>query len=122
MSYPYPKQRTTKTATIAQGASLSDAVDTGGLTILSILMPATWDAAVLTFQGSLDGVTYGNVYDESGNEYTVQAAASRAIGIDAASPLLGFRYIKVRSGTAASAVNQTTGDGPRAISLAVRPL
>jgi len=65
MSYPYPKQRTTKTATIAQGASLSDAVDTGGLTILSILMPATWDAAVLTFQGSLDGVTYGNVYDES---------------------------------------------------------
>lgn len=101
MAWPYGSAN----ATIANGASLSDAVDLGGKLLGGILMPAAWTAANLTFQASADGVTYGNVYDAVGDEYTVTAAASRFIALDP-SMFSGAQYVKVRSGTAGSPVNQ----------------
>lgn len=93
------------TVTIANGASLSGAVDLGTSRLARIVMPASWTTANLTFQTSYDGTTYSNLYDSVGNEYTVTAAASRSILVDL-KDFIAVRYLKVRSGTSGSAVNQ----------------
>lgn len=97
-----------KTVTIANGASLSSEVDLGGYALTAIQMPTAWTAASLTFQAATaSGGTFQDVYDDLGNEITVQAAASRCIGIDAvAGALAPLRFIKIRSGTSATPVNQ----------------
>lgn len=95
----------TATATIANGASLSGAVDGRGQALVGIAMPSGWTAANLTLQASADGATYNNVYDAAGTEYTITAAASRFIQVPVTSTQ-GFRSIKVRSGTSGSAVTQ----------------
>ncbi len=105
-------------ATIANGESLSAAIDVSGKTLLRINMPATWTTANLTFQFSADNSTYRNLYKDDGTEYTVTAAASRAIVLDA-SAFLGVSYIKVRSGTSGAAVNQ---GGARTIDLVTRKI
>jgi hypothetical protein len=109
---------TTATATIANGASLSGSVDISGKGILRINMPASWTAAVLTFQTSMDNSTFNDLYTAAGTEYTVQAAASRSIILPPAD-FAGVKYIKVRSGTSGSAVNQGAS---RDLALVVRPL
>lgn len=93
--------------TIASGQSLSGDVHLHQQRLFGILMPAAWDVAALTFQASIDATNFFDVYDDSGNVLTMQAAANRFIVI--ASPLayLGIQRIKVRSGTPSVAVNQT---------------
>ena len=104
-------------AEIAQDTSLSAAVDLLDRTLTAIQMPATWDAADLTFQAAEDlNGTYQNVYDDNDAEMTIQAAAARYIVIQPPK-LAGLRFIKIRSGTSGSAVNQTTGSDPRLIIL-----
>lgn len=105
------------TATIANGASLSGAVPLGNGGLTRIAMPAAWTAANLTFQTSYDGVTFANLYNHEGTEYTVQAAASREILLPLAD-FLGVRFIKIRSGTSAAAVAQ---GAERSLKLVVQP-
>jgi len=93
------------TATIAQSASLSNAVLITGRLPTRIDMPAAWTAANLTFQVSTDGLTYNNLYGDAGTEYTVTAAAARAIVLDPVD-FAGVNYLKIRSGTAATPVAQ----------------
>ena len=95
-----------ETATISTGTSLSPAVNLGGLRVFGLSMPAAWTTASMTFQTSYDnGVSWQNMYDVNGNEVSVTVAASRNIAID---PVLfsAVPMIKLRSGTAASPVNQ----------------
>lgn len=106
----------TKTAVIASGASLSGAVDLGGRKLVAIVMPGTWDAAGLTFQASPDGTNFFNVYDGA-TERGLTAAASYYSALNIAD-WVGIRWIKVRSGTAGSAVNQTA---ERTLTLVVQP-
>ena len=106
----------TTTATIDNGASLSGVVDLGGRKLVAIVMPASWTAASLTFQASPDNVTYYNVYDGS-TERTLAVAASYYSAL-AIGDWVGFRYLKIRSGTAASAVNQ---GGARVLTLVIQP-
>ncbi len=94
----------TPTVTIAAGESLSGATYIGHQMWVALQMPAAWDTAVITFQASSDGVTYGDVFDFEGNEVTLTTAASRYVTIDEAK--IG-PWIKLRSGTTGSAVNQT---------------
>ena len=98
----------TGTVTIANGASLSGALDLHGCHVVAIAMSAAWTAAALTFQGSADGTTYYNVYDDAGNELSLTTAALRYVVFDndTKDNLSGIRWIKVRSGTAATAANQ----------------
>lgn len=103
-------------ANIANGASLSAAVNIGEKVAIGILMPAAWDAANMTFQGSVDGASFSNVYDSSGNELTVTAAASRYIYLDP-TVFVGLNQIKVRSGTNATPVVQTAA---RALTIVTR--
>lgn len=105
-----------QSAAIALNASLSGAVAIGEKVAIGILMPAAWDAANLTFQGSVDGAAFSNVYDSSGNELTVTAAASRYICLDP-TVFVGLNQIKVRSGTNGTPVNQTAA---RALTIVTR--
>lgn len=106
-------------AGIANGASLSGAIDLGDQRLHRVAMPAAWTAAGLTFQASADGVTFNDLYNEAG-EYALTStvvAASRSIVVDQAI-FYGIRYLKVRSGTAAAAVNQ---GGARTLTLVTVP-
>jgi hypothetical protein len=92
-------------ATIANGASLSGAIDLGQSRAARIVMPAAWTAADLTVQTSYDGVTYNNLYNSDGTEYTIKAAASRSILLSLVD-FIGIRFLKLRSGTSGTPVNQ----------------
>jgi hypothetical protein len=92
-------------AVIANGASLSGAVALGAGAPVAIATPAAWTAANLTFQGSVDGTTFLNLYDDAGTEVTVTAAVDRYIALSA-SLFAGCRFLKIRSGTAGTPVNQ----------------
>ena len=104
----YTNEKTVPFA-IASGQSLSDPLDSQGLELLGILMPASWTAANLTFQGSPDGQSYADVYDRAGTEYTATAAASRLILLLPRDDLVPLRFLKVRSGTAGVPVAQAGG-------------
>ena len=96
------------TATILDTASLSDAVELDGFSILRIAMPAAWDAADLTFQISDDaGTTFRNVYWDWGAELVVDAAAARTIEMSPFVQLSHIDQIMVRSGIAGAPVVQT---------------
>lgn len=107
-----------ETATIANGASLSAAVNIAHMDLFAIEMPAAWTAASLTFQGSYDGTTYSDLYDDAGNEVTFTVDASRYVLIRTPAQFFGLKKLKVRSGTTGSAVNQGAA---RSINLIVCP-
>lgn len=103
-------------AKIASGTSLSAEADIGSKLLVGVVMPATWDAASVTFQVSLDGgQTFLDLHNVTA-EVSLVAAASQFIALDPAA-YRGVNAIKVRSGTSASAVNQTAD---RIVGLAVR--
>ncbi len=100
-------QIATATATIASGTSLSSATDLGTGRLVGIIIPAAWTTAAITFQGSADGVTYFDLYDDA-IERTIASGsvvASRFIALPIADWLM-VRAVKIRSGSAASPVNQ----------------
>lgn len=97
-----------QTVTIASGASLSTAAHIGGRTVVGIQMPASgWDSAGITFQASADGVTYVNMYTTAAEvSFITTVDADRWIMFQP-TQLIAGPYIKIRSGTAATPVNQT---------------
>lgn len=105
-------------AVIANGDSLSGAVDVGDGGMVALQMPSSWTTANLTFQASIDNSTFNNVYDGSGTELEITAAASRYIVLPPTT-FAGMRWVKIRSGTSGSAVAQ---GGARTIKIAVRKL
>lgn len=90
---------------IANGASLSGGLNLNGRVLCGIYMPAPWTAAGLTFAAcdTLAG-TYVPIQTATA-EYAATAAASQFIALD---PVVfyGVKFVKVRSGTLAAAVNQ----------------
>ncbi len=102
-----PNMNKTYTVTIANGASLSDSsgLFEGAYRLVGYMLDSAWDTNAISFQGSADGSTFANVYDEA-SEYSqagVTASSYHSVKVDAFLPL---RALKVRSGTAAAAVNQ----------------
>jgi hypothetical protein len=67
------------TATIASSSSLSDVLDLFGTTLSGFVMPASWTSANITFQASVDGTNFFDLYDQFGVEVTHVVAASRFI-------------------------------------------
>lgn len=104
---------------IASGATgLSAAVNLKGRTPVAIQMPADWVDADLTFQASLDGgTTYYNLYDEDGTEVTVKADDDRVIALSTLANFWHGGWIKIRSGTSGTPVDQTSS---RTLILATR--
>lgn len=92
-----------RNALIESGESLSAPVDVG------VGIPAGWaaGATAITFQASHDGVTWQDLYNDTGTEVSATAAASRNVSLSSiALDLAPWRFIKIRSGTSASAVTQ----------------
>lgn len=118
-------------ATIANGASLSDAVKIGDsevndgsrapadFRLFGIVMPSAWTAASLTFQVSADGTTYQDLYfNGSAVEIAIAggAVASGSLTIDPAI-FSCWPYVKVRSGKSGTPVNQAAA---RTVQLVLR--
>lgn len=110
-------QISTQTASIANGQSLTDVIDLGELRLAGILIPASWDASVLTFASSPDDTTYGKVTFE-GTEYATSSLSGGEYVVLDLAKFLGIRYLKIRAGTAVSPVNQT---GTRSLVLVLVP-
>lgn len=109
---------TTTTVTIANNQSLSPTVDLSGWTLVGIGMPATWTTAGLTLQASTNNSTWKDVYDATGTEVTIQADASQFILLNPQN-YFGLRYLKIRSGTSGTPVNQGAA---RTITLILRAI
>lgn len=107
------------TATIANGASISNEIDLGDKVFAGLIMPAEWTAAVITFLVAAEsGGTFYSLYNDAGTEISLTVAAGTAVGIaDVALALAPWRYIKLRSGTAASPVAQ---GADRAIAIVLK--
>jgi len=102
------------TATIADAATESGAVDLSGTTLVGVAFPAEFDGTAVTVKAaSTSGGTYVNVYDNNGLQLSLTAAASRVITIDPVKTA-GLQYIKLVAGTA-----QT---GATVLTLITRPV
>lgn len=102
----YGPARLTRTAVIANGATVSNAIDCSYGALVAIQSPATFDAVNISFQGSVDGgTTYCPIYYSDGTLYSVTVgalSAATAFAIDY-TKLIGFQYIKlVASGAVAA--------------------
>lgn len=105
---------------ITSGTALSSVGLVSWEQLVGILMPAGWDAADITFQNSLDGTTFGDVFTVSG-EYKIpsaQVAVGRTLILSPldTNPLF---QIKVRSGITSAPVNQTAD---RIITLLIKAI
>lgn len=107
------------TTTIPINASISGDVDLGLMRLSRIVIPAGWTPANITLQTSYDGMDWSStgLYDSSGSEYTITAAAARSIIVPLAD-MLSVRYLRIRSGSAAMPVPQTAA---RALVLVLVP-
>lgn len=98
-------------ATIASGASLSGAIALGNAGLLYLEMPAAWTAADLSFQVSSDGTNFFDYFYPSGGgggtevEYVIGVSASRAYTLTLLD-FAGVKFVKLRSGTTGTPVNQ----------------
>lgn len=103
-----PANRTTVTVTVAGGATLSGPSPAlAGRAVTGVLTPASWTTAGISFQVSVDGLTFYPLLDPGGAEVTAAAVpASRAVSVDP-SLFLGWGYLRVRSGTDAAPAAQT---------------
>lgn len=103
---------------IPAGQSLTNTLLTNGLVICRLYMPLNWNTADLTIQVASTAVptTWYNLWDYSGAEFTISAAAGLAITIPPAL-FLTDSLIRFRSGTSGTPVNQ---DGARTIKVFYR--
>jgi len=95
-------------AVIANGASISGAIDTRLRQLVGLQMPAAWSTASLTFDGSFDGTTYVPIHHGAG-AYTINAAAGAAASLGVSLDPEAFApwpYVKIRSGVIGTYVNQ----------------
>lgn len=106
----------TGTVTILAGTSISSSIDCRNLGVLiGISFPAVWTVARCSFQASLDNSTFVNVMDSSANEVLVRGSGNAGLWVslsssgaaaDSPSGMLGAPYLKVRSGSTATPINQ----------------
>lgn len=108
-------------AVIANGESQSNVVDLEMYVLCGIHMPAGWTAAAITFLAGHEnedgGTDYLPIYDTTGSEVSVTTAAGRHVVI-APSVFAGVRWLKLRSGTSGTPVNQ---GADRTLHLVARP-
>ncbi len=101
-------QRFIVNATIPSGASVSNALDCNNRAITGFIAPAGWTTAALTIEASVNGTEWvTELFDSTSNPAGSFAAitASAGYAVDLAS-LVPWQYVRLRSGTSASPVNQ----------------
>ena len=115
------------TLTIPAGGSLTDLTANGPFKlndqpIVRIWAPNAWTAAVLTFQGSRNGVDWDDLVDQAGAVVSLPMVGATD-GFERAFTVprewtLGAKFIRFRSGTSAIPVNQVAA---RTIAFSYRP-
>lgn len=83
-------------ATIANGQTKSDIIDTYGVTIVQIELPAAFDGTSLTFETSSDGSTFQPYRNINNIIVSVTCSAGNNYGI-AAQDFFPVRYVKIVS-------------------------
>lgn len=100
----------TKTITIGTSSDgQSSEIDLSGIELQAFRMPSAWTAGAITFLASdVTAGTFYDVYDSGGTELNLTVAASRTIGLTQAhrAVLRALRFIKFRSGTTGTPVQQ----------------
>jgi hypothetical protein len=94
-----------RSVTILSGASDSDAIAITPGTGLLLQIP-TWDSASLTLRASLDGTTYQGLFQINGEISVAVTTGAKAVLLRP-DVLGGVIFLKLRSGTNATPVNQT---------------
>lgn len=84
--------------TIPSGSALTPALRIKESTVVAIVVSA---AVSVTFQGSLDNVTFYDIHQDNGTEYTVVCSGGCIETVDL-NQFLAPRWIKVRNGTSSS--------------------
>ena len=100
-----------RTVTIADGASLSGALAIPeGYFVSGIIIPTTWTAAAVSFTVAVDNSgTFRSLFNTAGEVTFATDAAGRHLACKL-DDFAGVRFLKVRSGVAAAAVNQVGAD------------
>lgn len=91
-----------QTVTIANGATVSNGIDVMDAQVEGVFLPAAFTGVALTFQGSVDNVTYNAITKPDGTAYTLVVAPAKYVMVPP-NDLAGTRYLKVISGTAEAA-------------------
>lgn len=91
---------------IASGASLSNAASVSSNVLLAVIVDG-WTAAGMSFQGSVDGVSFYDLYTSSGSLVGVSPVAGASVQTQDPLAFVPWTYIKAKSQSGGSAVNQT---------------
>jgi len=115
------EDRTTITATIPSGASVSNTIDCNSRSVLGFVAPAAWTSAALNIEASVDGTSWVTVIYDSvgaaiGSWSSLTAGAGYSVDLNG---LLPWQFIRLRSGTSTVPVNQGAA---RAFTIIQRPL
>lgn len=86
------------TATIANGQTVSDAIDISDTVALGLVMPAAFTGTTLTFQVSADNSTFQALYDSTNTQVSLTVAVSRSYDLPA--ELASWPFFKIVSGSA----------------------
>lgn len=102
---------------VPNNQAVTGMIDLGSHGLLAIEMPESWAGTAITFQAKAErSVTsaestedWDDVYDDTGTEVSITVAANRVvvIGTVTKAAIGALRFIRIRSGTAASPVNQS---------------
>jgi hypothetical protein len=93
---------------IASGQSVSSAIECKGQALVGIQLPAAFTGTTLTFEASIDGVTYQPVYNTtSGTALSYTVAQGHYVAINP-QDFLGVNYLKIVSGGTEAALRNFT--------------
>jgi hypothetical protein len=104
---PEYTSRETLTVIIPNGTSVSPTIDLTNTSLLGFVTPSAWTTAALNIEVSDDGTNWSSAYDAYGSLIGSVATpvVSSRYAVDM-SALLPWRYVRLRSGTTATPVNQ----------------
>ena len=105
-----------RTVTVANGQSLSEEIDIGDAVLVALQVDSGWNDASITFQAKMLDGTLGALKFE-GAEVTFTTVKANEYVTISPTKFAGVQKLKVRSGTLASAVNQT---GDSVVTLLLR--
>ncbi len=98
--------------TLLSGGTKTPAINLNGFTLCGIFLPATFTGTTLTFEASIDGVTFVAVKSTtSGSALSYTVAQNTFAAIDP-KDFQGIRYLKIVSGS--------TEGADRVLTLAVK--
>lgn len=90
------------TVTIANGATLSDAVDLSGYVLVGLIIPAAFTGTTITFSMSDDNATFYGINNAGGTALSATVAVSKCI-LFTPGDFVGIRHLKLTSGSAEAA-------------------